>query len=114
MGHGGGGKDGIAVLGRSAGMAQADSQVFHQLRDMSSSLLAAEPKAVQTSTLFRPLQPACDDTRNAPPQYCAYSLFVHEQNLMCHLCHTTPPLSTNCFTLVRRLLSMLLNCEHAL
>src|ERR1039458_2069594 len=76
MGHGGGGKDGIAVLGRSAGMAQADSQIFHQLRQVSSALLIAKVKAVQTSILLGPLQPAFDDTGRLPLQDRAHSLLV--------------------------------------
>src|ERR1700688_2516801 len=69
-------KDGIAVLAGGAGLAQAQSQVFNQRREMSCALLIAERNAVQVTTLSRPRQPVFDDTADASPQHHAHSLLV--------------------------------------
>jgi hypothetical protein len=46
MGYGSSGKGGIAVLAGGTGLAQANSQILNQLREMSSALLIAKQKAV--------------------------------------------------------------------
>src|SRR5712692_10495191 len=74
MGCGRGGIAGITLLCGGAGLAQAESQVFNQLREMSSTLVVAKRKAAQFITLFRTHQPPFDDTGKAPLQDHAHSL----------------------------------------
>src|ERR1700722_16306268 len=76
MGDGGGGKDSFVVLVVRARLAQADGQVFNQLRKMSSALLIAERNAVEFTTLFRPRQPLFDDTGGRAQQYRSHSLLL--------------------------------------
>ncbi|SPF41898.1 hypothetical protein SBA1_400043 [Candidatus Sulfotelmatobacter kueseliae] len=74
MCYGGDGKDSIAVLGSGTGLAQADNQVFDQLREMSRTLVVAKQNVVEFPTLFCPCQPVFDDTGNTALQYRAHSL----------------------------------------
>jgi hypothetical protein len=51
VGHGSSGKGGIAVLAGGAGLAQSNSQVLNQLREMSSALLIAKRKALKNPSI---------------------------------------------------------------
>src|ERR1700733_11355555 len=80
MGHGGGGKDGIAVVVSRAGLAQAESQVFDQHRKMSRAVLIAERNAVEFTALFRPRQPTSDDIGSRTQQYYTHTFLVQPPN----------------------------------
>jgi hypothetical protein len=52
MGHGGSGKDGITVVIGSAGLAQANGQIFNQPWDMHSALFVAKRNNHQITALL--------------------------------------------------------------
>src|SRR6266700_3552588 len=80
MGYGGGGKDGIAVLRSGTGLAQADDQVFDELREMPSALVVAKQNVVEFFALFCARQPVFDDAGNTALQDRAYSFLFRPSN----------------------------------
>jgi hypothetical protein len=59
------------------GLAQAKSQIFQKLREVSSALVVAKRKPAQLLTLFRRYQPAFHDAGTAAPQDHTNPLLVH-------------------------------------
>jgi hypothetical protein len=71
----GSGRRGVAVFRWEFGLAQADTQVFHQLRKMLNALRIADLETVKVAAFFRSHQPSCDDAGAVPREYVAYALF---------------------------------------